>query len=125
MRPLLLEAGCQVRSRVHPLTITTSRCVRCDLSPFPRARKVTVKAGPIFVRRAFEGWVICGVPESVNIRVGSPRFAFALFYVAVLHAFGERRGEAALSRAPGSVRSSRSTCSQPSRDRLGVIPWRR
>src|SRR5207247_9581092 len=88
LRPLLLEAGVQVRSRVDPLTITTSRCVRCDLSTFPRARKVTVKAGPICVRRAFEGWVICGVPQSVNIRVGSPRFAFALFYVAVLHAFG-------------------------------------
>src|SRR5437870_12166709 len=86
MRPLLLEAGCQVRSRVHPLTITTSRCVRCDLSPFPRARKVRVKADPIFVGRAFEGWVICGVSESVNIRVGSVRFAFALFYVAVLQA---------------------------------------
>src|SRR5437870_141769 len=70
MRPLLLEAGCQVRSRVHPLTITTSRCVRCDLSPFPRARKVTVKTDPIFVGRAFEGWVICRVSESVNIRVG-------------------------------------------------------
>ena len=28
--------------------------------------------------------------------VWSVRFAFALFYVAVLHAFGERRGEAAL-----------------------------
>src|SRR5438093_9921954 len=88
MRLLLLEAGCQVRSRVHPLTITTSRCVRYDLSPLPRARKVTVKADPIFVGRAFEGWVICRVSESVNIRVGSVRIAFALFYVAVLHAFG-------------------------------------
>ena len=47
-----------------------------------------MKADPIFVGRAFEGWVICGVSESVNIRVGSVRFAFALFYVAVLHAFG-------------------------------------
>ena len=47
-----------------------------------------MKADPIFVGRAFEGWVICRVSESVNIRVGSVRFAFALFYVAVLHAFG-------------------------------------
>ena len=55
-----------------------------------------MKADPIFVGRAFEGWVICGVSESVNTLVWSVRFAFALFYVAVLHAFDERRGEAAL-----------------------------